>query len=100
MFFTTNPAGDFGTSTAVLVDDNAGVDITGPVSGQTSISFSFDYDGNVQGGRTAGTDADITIVAIGLDGTQHVIATGTITRNTGLNFSVVGPLERNYSNPA
>lgn len=99
MFFTTNPAGDFGTSTAVLVDNNAGVDISGDVSGSASIAFDFDYDGNVQGGRTAGTDADVTIVALGLDGASYVIATGTITRSTGLSFSLVSPLERNYSNP-
>lgn len=100
MFFTTNPAGDYGTSNAVLVDNNSGVDIAGTVSGNTSINFDFDYDNNVQGGRTAGTDADVTIVAIGQGTAQYVVATGTITRATGLNFSLVAPLERNYSNPA
>jgi hypothetical protein len=99
MFFTTNPAGNFGTSTAVLVDDNGGTDIAGLVSAASSISFDFDYDGNVQGGRTAGTDADITLVAIGTDGAQYVVATGTITRATGLNFTLTSALERNYSNP-
>lgn len=99
MFFTTNPAGDFGTSNAVLVDNNAGSDISGSVGGNSTIAFDFDYDANVQGGRTSGTDADVTIVAIGLDGAQYVVATGTITRATGLNFSLVAPLERNYSNP-
>lgn len=99
MFFTTNPAGDYGTSTAVTVNNNAGSPIAGNVSGQSSISFDFDYDGNTQGGRTAGTDADVTIVAIGLDSAQYVVATGTITRNTGINFSLVSALERNYSNP-
>lgn len=97
MFFTTNPAGDFGTSSAVLVDDNAGTDISGTISG-SSISFDFDYDNNVQGGRTAGTDADVTIVAIGLDSAQYVAATGTITRSTGQSFSLVAALERNYDN--
>ena len=82
MFFTPNPAGDFGASSAVLVDDNSGTDISGTVSG-SSVSFDFDYDGNTQGGRTAGTDADVTIVAIGLSGAQYVLATGTITRATG-----------------
>jgi len=100
MFFTTNPGGDFGTSSAILVDNAAGDDIAGNVSGNSSISFDFDYDGNTQGGRTAGTDADVTIVSIGLNTAQYVVATGTITRATGLNFSLVAPLERNYSNPA
>lgn len=99
MYFTTNPAGDFGTANAVLVDDNGGTDITGLVSAASSVAFDFDYDGNVQGGRTAATDADITLVAIGTDGAQYVVATGTITRATGLSFTLTSALERNYSNP-
>lgn len=99
MFFTTNPAGDFGTSTAVLVDDNGGSDIAGLISGNTSIAFDFDYESNNQGGRTPNTDADVTLVAIGTDGAQYVVATGTITRATGLSFTLTSALERNYSNP-
>ncbi len=100
MFYTTNPAGNFGTVSAVLVDNNAGVDISGNVSAAASISFDYNYEGNVQGGRTAATDADVTIVAIGLNSAQYVVATGTITRATGINFSLVAPLERNYTNLA
>ena len=99
MFFTTNPAGDFGTASAVLVNNNAGTAIAGLVSGQSAFAFDFDYDGDTTGGRTAGTDADVTIVAIGTDGAQYVLATGTITRAVGQNFSLVAPLERNYTNP-
>ena len=99
MFFTTNPTGDFGTSTAVLVDDNGGTDIAGLISGASSVAFDFDYDGNTTGGRTAGTDADVTLVAIGTDGAQYVVATGTITRATGLSFTLTSALERNYANP-
>ena len=99
MFFTTNPAGDFGTENAVLVDNNAGTDISGTIGGSATIAFDFDYDGNTQGGRTAGTDADVTIVAIGLNGAQYVLATGTITRSVGQSFSLVAANERNYSNP-
>lgn len=99
MFFTTNPAGNFGTSDAVTVNDNSGSPIAGTVSGGSSVSFDFDYDGNVQGGRTAGTDAAVTVVAIGLDTAQYVVATGTITRTTGITISLVSALERNYANP-
>jgi hypothetical protein len=83
---------------AIIVDDNSATDITGTVDA-TSVSFDFDYDGNVQGGRTAGTDAAIVIRAIGLETAQFVEATGTITRATGQSFSVVSSLERNYTNP-
>lgn len=95
MFFTTG----FGTSSALLVNDNSGAAISGNISGNSSVGFDFDYDGNTQGGRTAGTDADVTIVAIGQDTAQYVLATGTITRAVGQNISLVAPLERNYSNP-
>ena len=94
MFFTSG----FGTGSAIIVDDNSGVDISDSVGGASSASFDFDYDGNTQGGRTAGTDADVTVVAIGLDIAQYVLATATLTRATGQNISLVAPLERNYDN--
>lgn len=83
---------------AIIVQDNNDANITGTIGGAT-VSFSFDYDGNVQGGRTAATDAAIRLRAIGLNTAQFVETTGTITRNTGLTFSLVAGLERNYSNP-
>jgi hypothetical protein len=100
MFYTTNPAGNMGTSSAVLVNDNSGTPIAGSVGGLAVISFDFDYDGNAQGGRTVGTNADVTIISIGLDLAEHIIAKGTITRAAGLTFSLAAPSERNYLNPA
>jgi len=98
LFFTTNPTGDFGDSTAVVVQDDTSTPIQGNVSASPTISFTFDYDGNVQGGRTAGTNANVTLVALGLDTAQYVISTGTITRSTSNNITAVSALERNYSN--
>ena len=83
---------------AILVDNNSGVDITGTIGG-ASVSFDFDYENNVQGGRTADTNANIILRALGLNTGQFVEATGVITKNTGLTFSLVAGLERNYSNP-
>lgn len=94
MFFTSG----FGTGSAILVDDESGTDISGTIGGNSTIAFDFDYDGNTQGGRTAGTDANVTVVAIGLDTAQYVSAEATITRAIGQNISLVAPLERNYSN--
>ena len=99
MFFTDAGGNQYGTAAAIIVDNNAGTDITGDIDGASSVGFDFDYDGNTQGGRTAGTDADITLVAIGTAIAQFVVATGTITRNVGQQFSLVAALERNYSNP-
>jgi hypothetical protein len=101
VFFTTLPGAnnDFGETGAVLVKNSSNADITGNISGNSTIFFDFDYDSNVQGGRTAGTDAGITVVAIGLNTAQYVIATGTITRSTTNQVSLVSTLERNYLNP-
>lgn len=100
VFFTDLPGvADYGASGAILVDNDAGVDMSGLVSGASSVALTFDYDGNTQGGRTAGTDADVTVVAIGTDGAQYVRATGTIQRSTANVISLVAPLERNYDNP-
>lgn len=100
VFFSDANGNDFGDTDAILVDDNGGVDVSGNISGQASVTFDFDYDGNVQGGRTAGTDAPITVVAIGLSTGQYVRATGTITRSTSNAISLVSPVERNYENAA
>jgi hypothetical protein len=83
---------------ALVVNNNAGSPIEGVIGG-ASVAFDFDYDNNVQGGRTAGTDAPIVLKAIGLTTGQYVETTGTILRATGQSFSLVAALERNYSNP-
>ena len=99
MFFTDANGNNFGDSDAIIVQDNDGTDISGNVTG-SQVQFTFDYDGNVQGGRTSGTDAPVTVVAIGLDKAQYVKATGTISRTNANSISLVASLERNYSNPA
>lgn len=99
MFFKTNPTGDFESADAVIVEDNGGNPVTGSVGGNSSISWDFDYDGNAQGGRTPGTDAEVVVVAIGLDTGQYVSTTATIGRAVGQNISLVAALERNYNNP-
>jgi hypothetical protein len=99
VFYTTNPAGNYGTTNAVLVDDDTGADMSGNVSGASNVGLTFAYDTNTQGGRTAGTDAAITVVAIGLSTGQYVKATGTIARSAANSVSLVSSLERNYENP-
>jgi hypothetical protein len=100
VYFTTLPGStnDWGESGAVIVDDASAADITGTISG-ASVTKTFDYDGNTQGGRTPGTDAAVTVVAIGLTTGQYVKATGTIARSKSNVVSLVAPLERNYANP-
>lgn len=98
MFFATNPAGDYGTANAVTVDDDGGADIAGAVSA-ASIAWDFDYDGNAQGGRTAGTDASVIVVASGTSGAQWTSQPFTISRATGQTISVSANPNPNYSNP-
>lgn len=104
IFFTNDDAGnntgrDFGTTSAITVLDNSSVVMSGLVSNQSSVSFTYDYDGNVQrGALSAGVDAPITVVGIGLSTAQYVVATGTIQRSTSNTVSLVSGLERNYNN--
>ena len=99
VYFTTLPGAgnDWGESGATLVKTASAVDMTGTITG-TPVTSTFDYDGNTQGGRTAGTDAAITVVAIGLNTGQYVRATGTIQRSKSNAVALVAPLERNYAN--
>lgn len=103
VFYTNDDAGDntgrdFGSGTAILIKNNAAVDITGNVTGQTSIAFDYDYDNNVQrGAGSAGTNAPFTAIALGLTTAQYVVTTGTITRSTANVISFVAALERNYT---
>ena len=74
-----------------------GAVISGPINA-TSVAFDFDYDNNAQGGRTPNTTAAVVLVAAGLESAQVAVATGlTITRATGLSFSVTAATERNYA---
>lgn len=98
MYFTTNPGGNFDTSSAIIVDNNSAADITGQITA-ASIAWDFDYTNNAQGGRTPNTNADVTVVAQGLPGAEWTIATATITATSGQTITVTANDERNYSNP-
>ena len=105
VYFTNDDAGsnlgyDFGTSNAILVNDADGNPMSGSVSAASSIVKTFAYDTNVQrGAGSAGTDAPVTVMAIGLSTGQYVVATSTIQRSSANVVSLVAALERNYANP-
>jgi hypothetical protein len=95
-YFTSVPSGNFGTNTAVIVDDASSVDMDyTAISGD--IQTTFDYTNNAQGGRTPGTDASITVVALGTDLAQHILVTALITQVNSLVIAVQPTLERNYA---
>jgi hypothetical protein len=96
MYFTDlSGTADYGLTGAVTVNNGAGTAIFGTING-ASIPFTFAYDANVQGGRTAGTDAQVTIVAGNAGSAKPVVTTHTITRATGQGISLVAENDRAY----
>ena len=67
--------------------------------GQPRITITYNYAANADGGRTPDTNADITLVALGLDKAQYAVAAGTITKVNEVTLPVSNPLERNYEDP-
>jgi hypothetical protein len=105
VFFTNDDAGDnagadYGTASAIIVDDASNVDMAGSIVALT-LQKSYAYDENVQrGAASAGEDAPITAVAIGLNTAQYISAEATIQRSISNSITLIAPLERNYDNPA
>ena len=65
-----------------------------------NVPYTFDYTGNnTREDGLTNENADITLVALGLDNAQYVTATGEIGNGAGQNFSITAPLERNYNDP-
>ncbi len=101
MYFTNDDAGDnagddYGTSGAITVNDASSAAITGTISG-SSISFTYDYDANVQrGAASAGDDAPVTIVAGNAGYAKPVVATGTISRSKGISITLTAETDRAY----
>ena len=98
LMFTAPPGAgnDYGESGAVTVNDASGTPITGTISA-SSIAFTYDYDGNTQGGFTAGTDRPVTLIGIRPGSGKFVVATGTLTRSKTIALSLVAEQDRVYA---
>lgn len=96
MYFVDANGNVFNDPSAIIVKDNDLADITAIINGVASVDFTFDYEGNVQGGRTANTDAAIVLVAIGSVNAQPVAALGTLTKSTLMSFTLTAAKQRNY----
>ena len=99
MFFVDTPTGDYGTVNAIIVNDKDGSPIHGTYAG-SPVPFTFNYDSNIQGGRTAGQNAAVKVVGIGLSGGQFIAVDHTITRTAGQSVLLAPAIERNYNDPA
>jgi hypothetical protein len=97
-FATTSGGQDWGTANAITVKDSALADIAGTISSD-SIPFSFDYDTNVQGGRTAGTDAPVVVMAVYPGSGKVTKVTYTLTRAVGQTITLTAEQDRPYNNP-
>ena len=97
MYFTALPGAgdDYGESGAVTVDNASGADIAGTISG-AAIDFTFDYSNNVQGGRTAGQDANVTVVAGNAGSAKPVVATGVISQSKAISITLTAETDRAY----
>lgn len=97
MFSAPPGAGnDYGEAGAITVNDASGTPITGTISA-SSVAFTYDYDGNVQGGATAGTDRAVTLIGIKPGTGKFVVSTGSLTRSKGISLSLVAEVDRVYS---
>lgn len=97
MYFTSLPGAgdDYGESGAVTVDNAAGADIAGTISA-AAIDFTFDYSNNVQGGRSAGTNAAVTVVAGNAGSAKPVVATGIISQSKAISITLTAETDRAY----
>ena len=95
LFYTDAGAGrEYGTATAVTVNDASGNPITGVIN-NGSISFTFDYDGDTAGG-TAGTDKAVTLIGIAKGFSKFAVATGTLTKSKAISVGLVAEVDRAY----
>ena len=85
-------ADDTGVAWAIIEKNTAG-------GSNPRITKTFNYAANNQGGRTANSNADVTLVALGLDSAQYATQAAEITRTNSVTISISNPLERNYEDP-
>lgn len=86
------------TPDAIIVQDDVPADVTGLAN--ADVNFSFDFDGNTQGGRVVSTNTYVQCKVIGQSGAQYAISTVQVIQSgTPLTIPVSGNIERNYNNP-
>lgn len=98
LLFTSPPGAgnDYGEAGAITVNNAAGTPITGTISSGT-ISGTYDYDGNSQGGFAGGTDRAVTLIGIRPGSGKFAVATGTLTRSKSIALSLTAEQDRVYS---
>jgi hypothetical protein len=97
LMYATGPGAgdDYGEAGAITVLDASDNPIAGTISA-SSIAFTFDYDGDSDGG-TAGTDKPVILVAVRPGAGKYTVATGTLTESKGISISAVAEQDRAYA---
>ena len=101
MYFENDDAGDnsgydYGTSNAITVNDADDNPITGTIT-QATISFSYDYSGNVQRGTGSdGTVAPIVLVCGNAGEAKPVVVYANITQSKAILVPAVAEVDRAY----
>ena len=98
----TQAVGQLTTIEQTLTTEGAGgsFTITKIVSGlaNADFTFSYDFDGNTQGGRTVSTNTFVVGKAIGSTGSQYISSpVQTIQSGTPLTIPLFAQTERNYA---
>lgn len=105
MYITNSVTGsdDYGTATAITVNDKDGNPIQGSIT-SGELAFTFAYSSNTQGGRSdftsPGGDVPVTIVAGNKGKAKPVVATGVISKSKGISITLTAEQDRAYNNPA
>jgi len=97
---STTGADDYGTATAIVLQDNSPADVSGTISA-ASATFSIDFDNNVQGGRVDAdensADIGITVIAGNKGVAKPVVATGVIERSKSNVVTLTAEQDRAYT---
>lgn len=103
LYFLNDDAGsntgqDYGTATAITVNDKDGIPIQGTIN-SSSIAFSYDYTNNLQrGAGSGGTDAPVVLVAGNKGVAKPVVVTGTsITESKSIVITATAEQDRAYT---
>lgn len=98
LFFKDPPGAgnDWGEAGAITVNDADGIPITGSITA-ASIPFTFDYDGNVQGGYTPPVARSVVLIGVRPGSGKVTVAEGVITRAKGLVIGLVAEQDRVYA---
>jgi hypothetical protein len=103
-FITDNDATTITIASDDPFEEAASASVAYSIVGKSdgTVNFVYDYDGETEGGaKTAGADADVVFVCVGLNKAQYVNTTITngIEEVASKTLTITSALERNYSDP-